>query len=162
MRNSQSLNWLERAALQDGNAISSKSLLNYNQLTSTEFFTTAHLQTLVRVVSTIGSGWVATLILLIRSAAQRLIQSGETTEATFLLIDATDVLKDWEYSPQFAEARETSRKYGGEKFGAKYYARLVANDLRVVGQIAWRQLVLRGRAAIAIADLDRMSTAPEF
>ena len=159
----QSLNWLERAALQDGNAISSKSLLNYNQLTSTEFFTTAHLQTLVRVVSTIGSGWVATLILLIRSAAQRLIQSGETTEATFLLIDATDVLKDWEYSPQFAEARETSRKYGGEKFGAKYYARLVANDLRgVVGQIAWRQLVLRGRAAIAIADLDRMSTAPEF
>ncbi len=39
----------------------------------------------------------------------------------------------WEYSPQFAEDREASRKHGGEKFGAKYHARLVADELRGCG-----------------------------
>lgn len=156
----QSLRWLERAASQDATAIGSTSLVSYNHLDSTDFATTAHLRTLVRVVSRIGSGWVATLVHLIRSRVHRLLQSGEAAEATVLLLDAADLLKQWDTAPQFADERATSRKYGGGKYGAKYHARLVAQDLRrVFDRIPRRHLMIRGRIIIALADLHRLAVS---
>ncbi|MDV6231773.1 DUF4062 domain-containing protein [Rhodococcus cercidiphylli] len=157
----QSLTWLESAAILDGSVISASSLVNYNQLTTTGFSKTEHVRSLLRIVNTIGHGWVATLIPLTCAWARYLNQSGETVEEAVLLLEAAALVQSWEYSPQFAEAREASRKHGGTSFGPKYHARSVAKDLRIVfGLIGRRNLVLRGRIVIAIAKLDQIAVPP--
>lgn len=158
----RSLSWLERAAAQDKTAIGSRSLAAYHQLTTADFVTPAHLRTLLRILRTMGSGWVAQTIPWIRSTSQHLVQSGESIVAALLLLDAAEVLKDWAYAPQFEEDRKAGRELGGREFGTKYYARLVAYDLRqVFDQITLRHLMIRGRILIAILDLGSIAVASD-